>query len=147
MKIKIRLIRIEAVVFYFIYTVGTKLIFLKTIFTADPIFAYLLQAITTAIFAFIFLCIFDNDKFFLFAKTIENKARNKEKKLEKKYLHLGKILAVSIIEIISGPLLGALAMHFLLKKYKMRYLLLVILGLISGALWLFFIRSGTFHFR
>lgn len=146
MKFRFKLIHLEAIVIYLVYTLGAKLLFFRNIIAKNGPLAWLYQSAFTLFFAIFFLYIFDHEGFFPFASPIEKKERSQEKKMEKKYLHFGKALVVIIIEVLSGPILGALATHFLFRRHrKLRYFLLGVVAILTGPLLLILVRGGIFY--
>jgi len=139
---KIKLIYIKAVIVYLTYALSTKYVFLKSITGNGEMKSIFSHIFLSAFFALLFLYIFDNDEFFDFAKDIEKKEIKKEKKFEKKYLHYGKLFTSVTILILSGPMIGALAFHFLLRRYSQRYLLIGIVAMLASIAWLIVLRSG-----
>ena len=67
-------------------------------------------------------------------KEVEEVEKRKEKKLIKKFLHHGKILAILIITTIGGPIFGALTIRLLLPKYKYSFALLATGNILSTIL-------------
>lgn len=84
-----------------------------------------------AFFACSFLYIFSHDKFLPMAKEIENKEKNKEKRLLHKYIHNGKLLTTVIVGTIGGPVFSALTARFLLDKNHYKYLVVILSNFLS----------------
>ena len=113
--------------YFLISKVNLAHAFLKT----SPIITFLQLFIFGTVFSYIFLYIFSHDRFFPFAKEIENKEEEKEKHYLRKYLHHGKTIATFIIGTIGGPLFLALTIRLLLHNYKYKYLLVFVTSFVS----------------
>lgn len=103
--------------------------------------AYILNIFFSMVFGFLFLYFFSHEDFFKFACEIERKNTKKEKKWEHKLIHFGKIITSIIIGVLSGPLIGALAVRFIKPKYK--YLVIGLSSALSSVLWLGLVRDAA----
>ena len=90
----------------------------------------------------VFLYLFPHDDFFKFAKAIEKHEKKAENKLEKRFLRYGKITTIFAIALFGGPILAALAIRFLLPKYKHKYKLIVVAMIFSSVI-VWFAAKGT----
>lgn len=130
-------VHFQALTVWIIYTVITKGSFLigmsKNWEGRD---VYLLNIVFSVIFGLLFLYLFSHEDFFSFAKEIEKKNSKKEKNLLHRFQHLGKFLASVLIGVMSGPLVGALAVRFLLHKSKYKYFVIIISSALSATIWL-----------
>jgi hypothetical protein len=133
----IKHIHFKALAVWAIYSVVTKAAFLIGISeTVKSSNAYLVNIFLNVVFGILFLYLFSHEDFFKFAREIERKNIKKEKKLEHRFLHYGKLVSGLLIGILSGPLIGALALRFLLPKYRYKYLMIILSSATSSALWL-----------
>lgn len=130
-------IHYKALAVWGIYTLITKGFFLagisKSIARSD---AYLLNVFFSMLFGFLFLYFFSHEDFFKFAREIERKNTKKEREWEHRFLHYGKLISSIIIGILSGPLIGALVLRFLLPRYKYKYLIIGLSSALSATIWL-----------
>lgn len=95
-------------------------------------------------FTYLFLYLFSHEKFFPFAKEIEDKEKKKEKLYLEKYIHHGKILGTFIIGIIGGPLFLSLTTRLLLSRFKYKYSFVLITSFVS-TLFTFAVGTGFMY--
>jgi len=113
------------------YFVLSKVNLAHAFLRSDPLFVFLQLFIFGTIFSYLFSYLFSHEKFFPFAKDIENEEKNKEKKYLKKYLKHGKLLATFIIGVIGGPIFLSLTTRLLLNKLKYKYLFIFLVSFVS----------------
>jgi hypothetical protein len=127
----------KALAVWTIYTIVTKGSFLAGLTkTITGVNAYLLNVFLGLLFGSLFLYFFSHEDFFKFAREIERKNVKKEKRWEHFFLHFGKLLSAILITVLGGPLIGALAIRFLLHNYKHKYLIIILSSAVGAALWL-----------
>lgn len=141
-------IYLKALIIYLVYGFFGKLLFFKGVVSSATTVAYITLFVYYIAFSIIFLYIFSHEDFFKFAKVIEKKETKKEKKLLRKYIHLGKIAAIFIIGVLVGPVFAALTTRILLHRSPYRYLIIVIVSVLSTAIWLASFKGilGQFSF-
>lgn len=96
-------------------------------------------------FACSFLYIFSHEKFFPFAKDMEEKQKKKEKEYLRKYLHHGKVFGIFLIGAIGGPVFSSLTARMLLNNFWYKYLI-VLLANIPSTIITVGIGKGVIHF-
>lgn len=130
-------IHFKALIVWLIYSVITKASLLegmtKSIEGRD---AYLLNIFFSMFFGVLFLYLFSHEDFFPFAKEIERKNIKREKRWIHRFQHIGKLFASVLIGIVSGPLIGALAVRFLLHESKYKYIVIALASALSATIWL-----------
>lgn len=127
-----------------LYTVLSKLNMLNAISRDNIFYAFMQMFVFGTFFTYLFLYLFSHEKFFPFAKEIEDKNKQKEKSLLKKYLHHGKIAGTFLVGLVGGPIFLSLTIRFLLNKFKYRYIFIFITSFVSTALT-YAISKGLFH--
>lgn len=138
-----RPVHIKAILFYLFYSILMKVVlFLGSIQSSFLQIILLVNIVLASIFGMVFLYLFTNKDFFKFAGEIEKKNTKKEKTLENKFRRFGKTVTVFLIGVLSGPLIGALAAHFLLPKNKNRYFLIAVVSAISAVFWLTIVKTS-----
>lgn len=130
-------IHFKAFAIWALYSLVTKGVFLIVLPKAFNLyFAFITNTIFDILFGVIFLYLFSHEDFFKFARQIERENQEKEGKLIKKFKHFGKIFSSLAATVIGGPMIGALAVRFLLPKYQYRYLLIGLFSALSATIWL-----------
>lgn len=130
-------IHLKALVVWGIYSVVTKGALLVGIAKSGPAFVvYLLNIFFSVFFGIIFLYFFSHEDFFKFAREIEKENSKKERIWVRRFMHYGKLFSSLIIGILAGPLIGALAVRFLLPKYQFKYLVVSLSSALSATIWL-----------
>jgi len=124
------------------YFVLSKIYTVHALMKSNIIESFLQLYLFGIFFACLFLYLFSHEKFFTFAKEIEKKEEEKEKKYLKKYTHHGKILATFIIGAIGGPVFSSLTARLLLNNYVFFKYLLVILANIPSTILIVGVSSG-----
>ncbi|QQG41763.1 MAG: hypothetical protein HYV90_00395 [Candidatus Woesebacteria bacterium] len=138
-------VHIKAMFVWLVYSIITKGSFLTgSLRSGGILISYLLNIILSIFFGWMFLYFFSHEDFFKFAKEIENKNVKKEKQWERKLLHHGKLVTSFLIGVATGPLIGALAVRFLLPRFKYKYLVISFSSALGSALWLGVAR-GVIH--
>ena len=107
----------------------------------EVILPFIIAASFSVFFGVLFLYMFSHEDFFKFAKEIERKQKKSEKIWERKFLQYGKITTIFVIAIVGGPILAALAIRFLLSRYKHKYLLIIAAMTFSTALVWFITKA------
>ena len=126
-------IYLQAAIALVIYYAFSRIIFLRSLVSPNPLINIGGPAVYGAIASIVFLYLFSHEDFFAFAKIIEKK----EKKAERKWLHRlhhhGKSATTVAIGTFGGPILGALSARLLLNNHssRFRYALLVLTSIPS----------------
>lgn len=92
----------------------------------------------------LFLYIFRHDKVIRIARVLEEKEEAAEKRWLKHFAKSGKVASSLFIGLLAGPILGALTIQILLPRYKYKYLLIVIIQIVSTIFYVS-ISKGAFH--
>ena len=141
----IKPIHVKAVGALAIYFVCGNLILWSSVFREGFFPTYVPTMLYGAISSAAFLFIFSHEDFFKFAKVIEKI----EEKMEKRWLgflsHAGRVFTSFIVGTLTGAVLGALTIRFLLPKASYRYLLAFLVGALSG-IFVTTSISGLFSF-
>lgn len=131
-----KIIYVQAFFVWLVYTSTTKILFIKGIFLGNAILVYGIMSLVSAVFAILFLFLFNHKDFFKFAKVIEKREMKKEKKWLKRFSRLGRSLTIFLIGIAAGPLLAALTARLLLADKNRGYFLVSVASILSTLLWL-----------
>ena len=129
-----RPVHLQAILFLIVYNILSKTLFVKFILSSNYYINFLGPYIFGVLAGSAFLYLLRHEDFFHFMKEVEEVEKRKEKKLIKKFLHHGKILAILIITTIGGPIFGALTIRLLLPKYKYSFALLATGNILSTIL-------------
>lgn len=78
-----------------------------------------------------FLYLFEHERLFKFAKDVEKIEEKKEKMFIHKFLRTGKIMTVTAIGIVGGPVFSSLSAHILIPKFRHKYILLALISIPS----------------
>lgn len=113
------------------YFVISKINLVNALTKENLIISYLQLFIFGTIFTYLFLYLFSHEKFFPFAKEIEDKEKEKEKKYLSKYLHHGKLLGTFLIGVVGGPIFLSLTTRLLLNNFKHKYLFIFVTSFVS----------------
>lgn len=136
-------IHFKAFAVWAIYTAVTKGSFLAGMSeSVTPPNAYMINIIFSVIFGLLFLYLFSHQDFFKFAKEIEKNNSKAERRWEHRLLHFGRLFSAFLIGVATGPLIGALAIRFLVPRHKYKYVLIVTSSTISAILWLGLTRGA-----
>ncbi len=109
----------------------SKINIIHAISRGNAIESFLQLYLFGVFFACLFLFIFSHEKFFPFAKEIENKEQKNEKKYLKKYIHHGKILGTFLIGSIGGPIFSSLTARMLLNSFRFKYIIIILANIPS----------------
>lgn len=131
-----KIIYVQAFFVWLVYTFATKALFIKAIFLRNAVLAYMILSLVSAVFAILFLFLFNHKDFFKFAKLIERKEMKKEKKWLKRFSRFGRSFTVLLIGIAAGPLLAALTAKLLLADKVRGYFLVSVASILSTLVWL-----------
>jgi len=134
---------LEAFIFLLFYFIVSHIVFVRSLLQGNLFIMFLVPTIMGSIAGMIFLFLFNHEDFFKFAKIIEKRQEKREKKWLLKFRHSGKIVTSFALGIIGGPVLTALTVRILLKRYKYRYPLVAIIN-IPSALFSIAIAKGFF---
>lgn len=129
-----RPIHLQAILFLIVYNILSKTLFVKFVLSNNYFINFLGPYIFGVLAGSVFLYLLKHEDFFHFMKEVEEVEKHKEKKLIKKFLHHGKILAILIITTIGGPIFGALTIRLLLPRYKYSIALLSVGNIFSTIL-------------
>ena len=132
---KNRPLYIEATIFLIVYALASHFILLESAAFHNFFLAFLIPSLTGIIGSVVLLYLFSHEDFFKFARFIEVKEREYEKKWLKRLVHSGKIFASFAMGIIGGPIFGALTVRLLLKNYKYRYPLVAAINIPSALIY------------
>lgn len=116
------------------YFVLSKINLVSAIANQNLVNSFLQLFIFGTIFTYLFLFIFSHEKFFPFAKVIEDKEKAKEKTYLKKYLHHGKLLGTFIIGVLGGPVFLSITIRLLLNGLKYKYIFILFTSFVSTLL-------------
>lgn len=119
-----RTIHLQALIFFVLYTVVSKYIFIRAVASPNMQVSFFVPYFFGVISGILFLYLFNYEDFFHFMKDVERQEKIKETKMLKKYKHFGKLASFFIIAAIGGPILAALTIRFLINKVWYRYALI-----------------------
>jgi len=142
-----KLVYFQAFLVWLVYSLGTKILFIKSIVWGNQLLVYGLIGIVSGGFGILFLYLFSHENFFKFAKLIEKKEIKKERKWLNFFSHAGKSITVLMIGLLAGPLFAALSARILLSAAKYKYWFVFIVSAASSVFWLFMARSGIWLLR
>lgn len=136
---------LQAFIVWAIFSFGTKLIFLKSIVTQNILLAYVPVSIATALYGVAFLYFLRHKDIFKFAEIIERKEKKAKKKWIRHLIEMGKVIALTLSALISGPLLTSILGKVLLRKRKYAYAVVFSVCFLATIIWLAVAR-GTVSF-
>ncbi len=139
-----RKIHFRALLFLVVYTVVSKLVFIKSLTMPDLFREFFGPYIFGVIAGIIFLYLFNHEDFFHFIRDVEKTEKKKEKEYLRKYIHYGKIISTLIIATLGGPIFAALTVRFLLNNVWYKYLLLAT-GNIGSTFLAVVLAKGLIH--
>lgn len=119
-----RTVHLQAAVFLIVYTIVSKVIFIKSIISPSLAVNFFVPYFFGIFAGMILLYLFSHEDFFHFIKEIERQEEKKENRYLGKYMHYGRILATLIVATVGGPVFAALTIRLLLNKVWYKYLLL-----------------------
>jgi len=137
-NLKLHRIHLIAVFILGSYFVLSKINLVHALSNPNFVISFLQLFIFGIFFSYLFLYIFSHEKFFPFAKELEEKEKPKENIYFRKYLHHGKVLGTFIIGVIGGPIFLSLTVRLLLYRFKHKNLL-VLLTIFVSTLFIFFV--------
>lgn len=113
----------------------SRIVFYSSIASPSLYVSYLVPGIYGCLIGMGLVYLFFHDGVFHFVKLIEEKQKKKEEEFLNLFLHLGKILAIQIITIFGGVLMGAFSIRLLYKKAKYKYLLICLANIPATLFW------------
>ena len=117
------------------YTVLSKIIFVASLKIKNDLLGLAIPWVYGATAACIFLYFLMHDETFGFVKKIEKKELREEKKLAHHFKHASGLALTFISAIVSGPVLAAFIVRFLMHRFHHKYLLLWISLIPSTLVW------------
>lgn len=129
-----RKVHAQALIFFVLYTIISKAIFIKSVTLTNIHAAFFIPYFYGVLCGIVFLYLFNHEDFFHFMKDIEKKEKKEEESLLKRFLHYGKVASVLIIATVGGPVLSALTIRLLLNKFWYKYLLIALGNITSTIL-------------
>jgi hypothetical protein len=136
-----RPVHLQAILFLVVYNILSKTFLVKFVLNKNYFINFIGPYIFGVLAGSVFLYLLKHEDFFHFIKEIERVEGKKEKRLVRRFLHHGKILATLMIATLGGPIFAALTIRLLLPKYKYQFLLLAVGNLFSTLLSVVFAKS------
>lgn len=148
-KFKINWVHFQAIAVLVVYLVFSKTVLIKSLASGSDLIFFFGPLTYGLLAGLVFLYLFSHEDFFPLAHEIEREEKKAEKKWESRLSHHGKVFICLVIGTLTSPILGALAVRFLIHKHTFGYKFLIILvaevfstainlGLIKGALGILF---------
>ena len=128
---KLKKIHIKASFILFFYLIVSKTIFIRFALVDNIFVSYGIPMVYGSISGIIFLYLFSHEDFFGFAKEIEQKEIDKERRWLRMFSRFGKIGSVFFVGTVGGPIFSALTTRLLLETARYRYILVVLVNIPS----------------
>jgi len=142
---KIKSIYTKAALTLVLYYTLSRVVFLSSLASQNVLVTFGGPMVYGAIAGATFLYIFSHEDFFAFAKIIEKKEKQAEKRWLKRLHHHGKSATALAVGTFGGPILGALTAQLLLRAHSNRFrYALVLFSSIPSTFFSMGIAKGLF---
>ena len=107
----------------------------------NPYLSWALPLLYGVFSGLIFLYIFNHDKVIKIARIIEEKEEKIEEKWLKHFARSGKFITVFLMGMVGGPVLAALTVHLLLRRFRHKYILVTIIIVLNTIFYIGFLKG------